>query len=121
LGFPKTLVGVDVLTRERVLALDASERQLLEIMDTQPASIVVTPTGGQGFLFGRGNQPISPKVIRQVGRVNILVASLPDKLNALRGRSLLVDTGDADIDRMLSGYIRVVTGYHEKVIYRVSE
>jgi predicted polyphosphate/ATP-dependent NAD kinase len=121
LGFPKTLVGVDVLTRERVLALDASERQLLEIVDTQPASIVVTPTGGQGFLFGRGNQPISPKVIRQVGRVNILVASLPDKLNALRGRSLLVDTGDADIDRMLSGYIRVVTGYHEKVIYRVSE
>jgi predicted polyphosphate/ATP-dependent NAD kinase len=120
LGFSKTLVGVDVLTLERVLAMDASERQLLEILDTQPASIVVTPTGGQGFLFGRGNQPISPQVIRQVGRRNILVASLPDKLNALQGRPLLVDTGDADIDRMLSGYMRVVTGYHEKVIYRVS-
>jgi predicted polyphosphate/ATP-dependent NAD kinase len=120
LGFPKTLVGVDVLTREKVLALDASERQLLEILGTRPASIVVTPTGGQGFLFGRGNQPISPRVIRQVGRGNILVASLPDKLNALRGRPLLVDTGDADIDQMLSGYIRVVTGYHERVIYRVS-
>jgi predicted polyphosphate/ATP-dependent NAD kinase len=120
LGFPKTLVGVDVLTRERVLALDASERQLLEVLETQPAYIIVTPIGGQGFLFGRGNQPISPEVIRQVGRGNILVASLPDKLNALRGRPLLVDTGDADIDQMLSGYIKVVTGYHESVIYRVS-
>ena len=120
LGFPKTLVGVDVYTREGVVALDVSEARLLELLENQPAKVIVTPIGGQGFIFGRGNQPISPRVLRKVGRENILVVSLTEKLNALQGEPLLVDTGEPDVDALLSGYLPVMVGYREKVVYLVS-
>jgi predicted polyphosphate/ATP-dependent NAD kinase len=120
LGFPKTLVGVDVCTRDEVVARDVSEASLLELLENRPARVIVTPIGGQGFIFGRGNQPISPRVLQKVGRENILVVSLAEKLNALQGRPLLVDTGDPDVDKWLAGYLPVVVGYREKVVYRVS-
>jgi predicted polyphosphate/ATP-dependent NAD kinase len=120
LGFPKTLVGVDVYTREEVVALDVSESQLLALLENQPAKIIVTPIGGQGFIFGRGNQQISPKVIRKIGRENIIVVSLSEKLNALQGEPLLVDTGEPALDDILAGYLPVVVGYREKVVYRVA-
>ena len=119
LGLPKTLVGVDVITRQALVAADVNERQLLALLAEQPARIVVTPIGGQGFLFGRGNQQISPQVIQKVGRENIIVVSLQSKLTALRGQPLLVDTGDRATDRLLSGHLQVITGYHERSIYRV--
>jgi predicted polyphosphate/ATP-dependent NAD kinase len=119
LGLPKTLVGVDVYTREAVVELDVSESRLVELLENQPAKIIVTPIGGQGFIFGRGNQQISPKVIQKVGRDNILVVSPSEKLNALQGEPLLVDTGEPSVDKMLKGYLTVVVGYREKVVYRV--
>jgi predicted polyphosphate/ATP-dependent NAD kinase len=119
LGLQKTLVGVDVITRQALVAADVSERQLLSLLVDHPARIVVTPIGGQGFLFGRGNQQISPQVIQKVGRDNIIVVCLQSKLNALRGQPLLVDTGDPPTDQLLSGYLPVITGYRERVIYRV--
>ena len=120
LGFPKTLVGVDVYSRDGVIALDVSESRLLELLEKQPAMIIVTPIGGQGFIFGRGNQQISPKVIRKIGRENILVVSLSEKLNALKGEPLLVDTGEPDLDELLTGYLSVIVGHRERVVYRVA-
>jgi predicted polyphosphate/ATP-dependent NAD kinase len=120
LGLSKTLVGVDIITRHEVLSMDVGERQILETLDKCPLGIIVTPTGGQGFLFGRGNQPLSPEVIRRVGRDHILVVGLASKIAALRGSPLLVDSGDPEVDRLLAGYVEIVTGYHEKIIYRVS-
>jgi predicted polyphosphate/ATP-dependent NAD kinase len=120
LGFPKTLIGVDVYTLAGPLALDAGESELIALVENQPAKIIVTPIGGQGFLFGRGNQQISPRVIRKVGPDNILVISLAEKLNALKGRPLLVDTGDPAVDALLAGYLPVIVGHRQKVIYRVA-
>jgi predicted polyphosphate/ATP-dependent NAD kinase len=120
LGFPKTLVGVDIISRNELLALDVSEKQILDVLETRPLVMIVTPTGGQGFLFGRGNQQISPHVIRQVGRENIIVICLSNKIAALRGRPFIVDTGDTEVDNLLTGYIEVVTGFHEKVVYKIA-
>ena len=83
--------------------------------------MVLTPVGGQGFLLGRGNQQLSARVLERVGRERILVAATETKLAALGGRPLLVETGDAELDEMLSGYTRVVTGYGREVVYRVAE
>ncbi|MGQ9841886.1 MAG: ATP-NAD kinase family protein [Anaerolineae bacterium] len=120
LGLDKTLLGVDVFLDKALLARDVNEAQLLEILARYPGrKIIVTPTGGQGYLFGRGNQQISPQVIRTVGRENILVVSTVNKLVALRGRPLLVDTGDRDVDLSLQGYVKVITGHNQGMIYRV--
>jgi predicted polyphosphate/ATP-dependent NAD kinase len=105
------------------LATDANEAQLLALLDEgdgRRAKIVVTPIGGQGYLFGRGNQQISPRVIQKVGRENIVVVSTPDKLYALGSQPLLVDTGDRPVDEMLSGYMMVVTGYNERAVRKVA-
>ena len=119
LGCEKTLVGVDVIAKSGVVALDVNEQQLLELLRSAPTGIIVTPIGGQGFLFGRGNQPISPEVIKKVGRQNIQVICTPGKLHTFAGRPLLVDTGDAELDADLSGHITITTGYQEKAVYRI--
>jgi len=120
LGLNKTLVGVDVVFKGKLLATDVNESQLLNHLEGRKAKIIVTPIGGQGCIFGRGNQQISPEVIKRVGKDNIIVVSTPEKINSLSGWSLWVDTGDRAVDRMLSGYVRVLTGYNERVICRVS-
>ncbi|HXZ99524.1 MAG TPA: ATP-NAD kinase family protein [Candidatus Binatia bacterium] len=118
LGLETTLLGVDLVQGGRLLGRDLSEAQLLEAIDRHRARIVVTAIGGQGHVFGRGNQQLSPRLIRQVGRDNILVIATLDKLHALEG-PLRVDTGDPDCDQLLEGYVRVITGPRDQVVWRV--
>jgi len=111
LGLEKTLLGVDVLHGRSLLASDVGEDQLLDLLaQDPPVRILVTPIGGQGYLFGRGNQQISPEVLRRVGPDGIRVIATPEKLNRLIARPLLVDTGDEIVDRSIAGHIRVVCG-----------
>ena len=119
LGLSKTLLGVDVVLNGEIISADANEEKLLELIEGKEARIIVTVIGGQGFVFGRGNQQISPQVIRSVGVENITIIATPGKLAALQGRPLLVDTGDPEVDEMLSGYAKVVTEYGRRVVYKV--
>jgi|Deesub1362B_J571_1020462.scaffolds.fasta_scaffold00014_77 predicted polyphosphate/ATP-dependent NAD kinase len=112
LGVDKTLLGVDVVHRKNLVAKDVNEGQLLSLINGKKAAIVVTPIGGQGFIFGRGNQQISPDVIRKVGKENIIVVSTKGKLR--RVKNLRVDTGDPELDEELTGKIKVITGYMEE-------
>ncbi len=118
LGLPKTLLGVDVLHGRRLLALDVDERRILSEIEGRRSVIVVTPIGSQGFIFGRGNQQISPEVIRRVGRRNIVVVATHYKLSTIP--CLRVDTGDPEVDELLRGYMRVITDYGEEKIVRVA-
>lgn len=120
LGLEGSLLGVDLVRGGKLVAKDLSEREILAQTADIQCSLVLTPVGGQGFLLGRGNQQISPEVIGRVGKENIIVVATPEKLSALRGKPLLVDTGDEATDSYLCGYYRVVTGYREAAVYRVS-
>lgn len=119
LGLEKTLVGVDVVRTSGLVVADASESQLLHVLSGSPASVIVAPIGGQGFIFGRGNLQISPAVLSRIPPSAVLVVATPTKLAGLRGGPFRVDTGDREIDRRLSGYLPVVTGYRERTFYRV--
>ena len=122
LGIPKTLLGVDVVLDSGLVASDVTESQLIDLLDGgHPAKIVVTAIGGQGHIFGRGNQQIGADVIRQVGTDNIIVVATRRKLGSLGRRPLMVDTGSREIDRMLSGYIMVTTGRSESAMVKVTD
>ncbi len=121
LGLPGTLLGVDVVRNGELLIADADEASLLSLIESSdgPFSIIVTAIGGQGHLFGRGNQQISPAVIRAVGTENIDIVATKSKISGLASRPLLLDTNDHLLDQSLRGLIRVNTGYDDYVIYRV--
>ncbi len=120
LSLKKTLIGVDVLLNQRLIGVDVNEKELLRLLHNRDAKIVVTPIGGQGFIFGRGNQQISPSVLRKVGKDNIIIVGTFEKIISLVGRPFLVDTGDREVDQMLCGYYKVTTGYGDRIVYRVS-
>ncbi|MDY6826100.1 MAG: ATP-NAD kinase family protein [Bacillota bacterium] len=120
LNLPNNLLGVDVVCKGELVAADASERQLLDLIEGKKAKIIVTVIGGQGYLFGRGNQQISAAVIEKVGKKNIIVVAVKDKIMALEQGRLLVDTGNDQVNAMLQGYIKIITGYREELVYRLS-
>ncbi len=119
LDLPNTLLGIDVVQDKKLVINDATERQILALVEGKEAEIIVTPVGGQGYIFGRGNQQLSPEVIRKVGIENVKVISSPNKINALPQQKIRVDTGDAELDRVLRGPRRVITNYNETVIVEV--
>ncbi len=110
LGVEKTLLGVDVIQEGRLQQKDASERDLLALLDREKSvKVIVSPIGAQGFILGRGSQQISASVLRRAGVENLIIVSTPHKLAELP--QLLVDTGDLEMDRILVGKRMVVTGY----------
>jgi predicted polyphosphate/ATP-dependent NAD kinase len=120
LGLEKTLLGVDVIRAGACLIADADERALTELLAVQDAGVVVTPVGGQGFLFGRGNQQLSASVIEKIDRERIVVVATEAKIARLGGAPLRVDTGDPAIDAGLAGYTRVTVGYNREIVYPVA-
>ena len=122
LGLDNTLLGVDVICGGQLLISDANEQQLLAHVTQTigPIKIIVTAIGGQGHVFGRGNQQISAKVIRAVGLNNIDIVAAKSKISSLEGRPLLLDTNDPALDRALSGYRPIITGYQDQIFYRLA-
>jgi predicted polyphosphate/ATP-dependent NAD kinase len=106
----KTLLGVDLFLDNKLLSRDVNEDQILEIASGKEAKMIVTPIGGQGFVFGRGNQQLSPRVIHKVGLDNVIVVATESKLRGLKG--LRVDTGDTKLDDTIRKHgFKVVTDY----------
>jgi len=108
----KTLLGVDLLYNRKIIAYDVNENEILKRIQNRNAKIVVTPIGGQGFIFGRGNQQISSSVIRKVGTKNIIIIATKSKLGQLK--NLRVDSGDPLLDKEICGQINVVADYEEQ-------
>lgn len=120
LGEEKTLLGVDAVKNRELVGKDLNERELLRLLKNEnknekkkkgifPVKLLVSPIGAQGFVFGRGNQQLSAKVIEKVGVENVIVLATPHKLSETP--FLLVDTGSEGLDKQLSGYMSVVCGY----------
>jgi len=134
LGETNTLLGVDVLKDHSVIANDITEPQLWALIQKQllitgdaqvnnnlaTIKLVITLIGGQGHIFGRGNQQLSPRVIKAIGKENIIIVATKTKLSGLNSRPLIIDTGDLELDQNLSGYFPVITGYKDQVLYPAS-
>lgn len=119
LGLPYTLLGVDIVLNKKIVKLDATERDILKYTSMFLSKLIVTPTGGQGYLIGRGNQQISSHVLKSIGKENIIIISTNGKIVELQGKPLLIYTGDEEVDRLYSGYYRVKIGYRDEIMYPV--
>jgi predicted polyphosphate/ATP-dependent NAD kinase len=122
LGLDNTLLGVDAICQQTLMASDLTEMQLWQLIQSYQAGqvkLLITLIGGQGHIFGRGNQQLSPRIIRAIGKENIIIIATKTKLNALEARPLIADTGDSELDLELSGYLAVTTGYNDQVLYPV--
>ncbi|KPZ68156.1 ATP-NAD kinase [Shewanella sp. P1-14-1] len=120
LNLDNTLLGVDVIHEQQIVASDVTANQLLELTQNKPTKLVITLIGGQGHILGRGNQQLSPELIKRIGKDNIIILATKTKLKALDGRPLIVDSGDPELDSALSGYYKITTGYHDYVMYQVA-
>lgn len=130
LNLANTLLGVDLVQNNALLASDVTEGMLWDqLMKTkqneQSVQLIITLIGGQGHLFGRGNQQLSPRIINHIieqkgGKENITIIATKTKLTALENRPLISDTGDVKLDQNLSGFMPVTTGYKDQVLYPVA-
>lgn len=121
LGLDGSLLGVDIVLNKQLVAKDVSANQILDYIaqHSGPVKIIVTAIGGQGHIFGRGNQQFTSEVIRLVGKENIVIIAARGKIFSLNERPLLVDTHDPELDRSLSGMYRIIVGYQEFILYQV--
>lgn len=126
LSLPNTLLGIDIVLNEELIASDVDERSILEIINDHSVKIIVTVIGGQGHVFGRGNQQLSGKIISLVinqsgGQSNIIIIATNEKLRSLGTRPMIADTGSNDLDKQLAGLYSVVTGYQQKTLYKLNK
>ena len=136
LGLNSTLLGVDLVKNKTLIDSDITENQLWQHLmlakqakhtkqAKQNINLVITLIGGQGHIFGRGNQQLSPRIIRFIieqkgGKENIIIIATKAKLRALNNKPLISDTGDNELDQLLSGFMPITTGYKDQVLYPVS-
>lgn len=119
LGLDYTLIGVDAVRNGQLIGKDLDEFHIWEFAKNNECEIVLTVIGGQGHILGRGNQQISPRIIRKVGIPGINIIATKEKLISLPLHRLLVDTGDRELDEAFRGYIKVITGLDERTICAV--
>ena len=133
LDLDNTLLGVDLVRNQMLVASDLTEKQLWQHLmlakqsnkNSQNIKLIITLIGGQGHVFGRGNQQLSPRIIRFIleqkgGKENIIIIATKTKLIELNNKPLISDTGDNDLDQLISGFMPITTGYKDQVLYPVS-
>lgn len=120
MGLKGSLLGIDVIKNGKIMLCDATEKQLLALLENKKAKLIITVIGGQGHVFGRGNHQLSPKVIKMIGLDNLWIVANVEKIYHLINHTLYVDTSDLELDKELAGYKKIIIGYHEQLVCKVA-
>ena len=114
LDLPYTVLGVDIIKNKKLVRKDCSEKDILEVIGDERAILIVTPMGGQGYVFGRGNQQLSANVLRKIDKKDIIIIATNGKLESITSGHLVAYTMDEEVDKKLKGYYRVKIGYERE-------
>jgi predicted polyphosphate/ATP-dependent NAD kinase len=113
LGYDSDPLNIDIYMGKSLVKSDASESDILSIGEGRNIQLILSPLGGQGFLFGHGNRQITWRVIQKIGFENILVVSSPEKLYDLRCLYAYMPGAH------FQGFIRVLYGYGRFKVMRL--
>ncbi len=119
LGLGEIHPGIDVYDKGKNVASDAGTTEVIDLIKKKKAKLLIELSGGLGLLSDTGGRSISPEIIREIGRENIVTMATPDELASLNGSPLIVDSSDVAVDEMLSGYHNVITGYRKRAVYKL--
>ena len=119
IGVSGTLLGVDVLKGRKVIGRDVNSREVDILTRDGLLYIISGIIGGQGFLFGRGNQQITAEIIQRVKKENILIIASTKKIYELPRQCILIDTGNQKLDNELAGYVKVQTEKNRAFIIKL--
>lgn len=120
-GLENTLLGVDAVVNGELIGQDLSASELLALQEKyEQPHLVITLIGGQGHLLGRGNQQLSPELLKHIQREHVHIVATKDKLKSLGGRPLIVDSGNSSVDDLWAGLIGVTTGYHDRTMVTIA-
>lgn len=121
----RSVLGVDVIEFSesencKIIIGDAREDQIFEIMKaSNTVFLLLTPIGGMGYLLGRGNHQLSPRILKKIPKENILIACSNQKLQTIKDQLLRVDTIDKSFNQSMRGFIRVITNHGEMKMIKV--
>ncbi|MEE3134395.1 MAG: NAD(+)/NADH kinase [Candidatus Thermoplasmatota archaeon] len=121
-GLNTTLLGIDISKGNQLIGADLSENEIIKILENNENDefiLLLSPMGGQGFLIGRGNLQLSPRVLRKIGIGNIMGVATPAKLLSIS--RIRIDTGDSLLDEEIRGkkYIKMIQGYRTIKIVKI--
>jgi len=92
LGLSLSLKGVHAILDGRCIGEDIGEKEIGELVArNSECELVLGVIGGQGYLFGRGNQQLSAPIIEAIGWSRIYVVASAEKLLALIPTELQMD------------------------------
>jgi predicted polyphosphate/ATP-dependent NAD kinase len=118
LNISKTLLGIDALYNKELIRKDLNEKDIFQLMKTYPNRvIIISPIGGQGFIFGRGNKQFTYEILQEIGKKNIKIIATKQKMKDLD--YLRVDTGSLEVDNQFKGFNKVITGYKEELVVEI--
>jgi predicted polyphosphate/ATP-dependent NAD kinase len=120
LDINNTLLGIDAVINKKNIASDLNEEGILKLLEKySKVKVILSPIGAQGFILGRGNLQLSPKVIKKIGLDNIIVISTPSKLASTP--VIRVDTGDKELDHLFAKkeFIMIVIGYRLSRVVKI--
>jgi predicted polyphosphate/ATP-dependent NAD kinase len=107
----KTVLGVDLLYNNEIIAMDLNEQQILSQIEGRPTKIIISLIGQQGFLFGRGNLQFTPKLLKLIGIRSIIIISTLYKLQNIPNQTLRIDTRDPELDEKMRGLYKIIVDY----------
>jgi predicted polyphosphate/ATP-dependent NAD kinase len=120
IGNKNTLLGIDAVYHKKTIKSDLNEDDIVKLLEKYPkVKLLLSPIGAQGFILGRGNLQLSPRVIKKIGLDNIIIVSTPAKLASIP--IIRVDTGDEELDKMFAEkeFMMVVIGYRLSRVVKI--
>jgi len=115
-----SLQGVDAFISGNCIGKDLTESEILRLLSMHEKSELITGViGGQGFLFGRGNQQISASVVNRISWSTITVIAAESKLLGLFPVELYVDFAEVANAAQIPRFVKVRTAPGKEMLVRL--